>query len=113
MPGAGDLTERWIFQQRAVDANGDRLDGWEQPGHTVWTSVLWLRGTEAVMQGRLTGVQPIVLTVRASLLTRQITPSWRAIDSRQRDRTANITGVSPARQRGFLDILATIGVAQG
>lgn len=110
--GAGDLKERWTFQQRAEDGNGDRRGKWEE-GFTVWTAVTWLIGTEAVMQDRLTGVQPVVLSVRASSMTRQITPAWRALDSRQAGREANITGVVPSRTPGFIDILAVIGKAQG
>lgn len=110
--GAGAFRERWTFQQRAEDANGDRRGPWEA-GRTLYADVTFLRGTEAVMQDRLTGRQPVVITVRDSSLSRKITSAWRAIDSRSPDRIANITSVSPSRERGFLDILATIGGAQG
>lgn len=110
---AGALRERWTFQQRSEDANGDRRGPWELPGRTLYADVLYLRGTEAVMQDRLTGLQPVVITVRDSSLSRKITNAWRALDSRSPDRIANITSVGPSRRRGFLDILATIGGPQG
>lgn len=112
MPGAGDLNQRWRFQPRGEDANGDRTGGWEE-GFTVWAQVVWLRGTEAVMQDRLSGMQPVIITVRASLATRGITPGFRAVDARNAKNVANVTAVAPAREAGFIDILATVGVAQG
>lgn len=110
--GAGDLRDRWTFQQRAADANGDRRGPWED-GFSVSAKVTWLIGSEAVMQDRLTGRQPVVLTIRESSVSRQITPGWRAFDARRAGREANITAVSPSKTRGFLDVLAVIGVAQG
>lgn len=112
MAGAGDRNERWTFERRDIDANGDARGPWTD-GRTVWTGVTWLRGTEAVMQDRLTGVQPVVLNVRETSQTKTIKPGWRAIDSRHPSRVANITGISPGRERGTLDILATVGVAHG
>lgn len=112
MPGAGELRDRWTFQQRGLDANGDRRGAWED-GFTVWTKTTWLRGGESVMQDRLTGKQPVVLTIRDSRQAREIGSGWRAVDSRTEGRVANVTSVSPARDRGFLDVLATIGEAEG
>ncbi len=113
MPGAGALRDRWTFQQRSLDPNQDRRGPWEVGIEDEPTEVTWLRGTEAVMQDRLTGVQPVILTIRSSDATRAITPAWRAFDMRQPTVVGNVTGVTPSRQRGFLDILVTVGKAQG
>lgn len=109
MPRNRQLRERWTFQQRSGPA---RRGEWEV-GFTRWTEVVWLRGSETVMQDRLTGVQPVILTVKEDIETRSITAGFRAVDLRNGANTANVTAVSPAKKRGFLDILATIGTAQG
>ncbi|WP_303698774.1 head-tail adaptor protein [Brevundimonas naejangsanensis] len=109
MPRNRQLRERWAFQQRGGSAGRAEWDA----GFTRWTEVTWLRGSEAVMQDRLTGVQPVILTVKEDGETRSITAGFRAVDLRNGANAANVTGVSPAKKRGFLDILATIGIAQG
>lgn len=112
MPGAGELNARWTFQQRSETVNGDRQGPWED-GFTVWAKVTWLRGTEAVMADRLEGRQPVVITVRDSAQARAIGTGWRAKSKRRSAWIGNITGASPAKEPGFIDILATIGGAQG
>jgi hypothetical protein len=111
--GAGDLTNRVRFESRALDANGDPLGPWTSAGDPVWAQLTWLRGTEAAMQQRLEGRQPVVITVRASTFTRQITPAWRAVNARDAAQRFAILTVSPARTQGFLDLLAVLGGATG
>lgn len=112
MPGAGDLRDRYRFDQRGIDANGDRLGPFED-GFTVWAQTTWLRGSEAVMGQRLEGKQPVILTIRDSAQARTITNGFRAVNARDVTKVFNITSVSPAKERGFLDVLATAGVAAG
>lgn len=80
---AGELRELLAF-----DSIGDQdADGGRVPG--VWTEqfqrrarVKPLRGSEPVIAQRLVGVQPFLVTVRASTEAREITTGWRARDVR-------------------------------
>lgn len=112
MPSAGDLDHRILFQERGLDANGDPGGPWEDR-HTVWAQMVWLRGSESAVQQRLEGKQPVAIVVRSSTQTRAITTAWRAVNARCRDQEFNIVAVSPAKERGFLDILAQRGGATG
>nr|WP_314437610.1 head-tail adaptor protein [uncultured Brevundimonas sp.] len=112
MPGAGDLRDRIAFEVRDADANGDPQGPWKAKA-TVWAQVIWLRGTETVAQQRLEGRQPVVITIRESSQTREITPAWRAVNARHSGQKFNITAVSPSKDRGFLDVLAVMGGATG
>lgn len=112
MPGAGALDQRITFQARGEDDNGDPLGPWEDR-FTVWAQLVWLRGSEAALQQRLEGKQPVAVVVRASSQTRGITTAWRAVNARNADQKFNITAVSPAKERGFVDVLATMGGATG
>jgi head-tail adaptor len=112
MIGAGDLRDRITFEARALDANGDALGTFE-PQFTVWAHLRWLRGSEAALQQRLEGRQPVALVIRDSAQARQITTAWRALNARVEGQAFNITSVSPAQERGFIDILATTGGPTG
>lgn len=112
MPEAGDLRDRITFEARGEDANGDPLGPWA-PRFTVWAQMVWLRGSEAALQQRLEGKQPVAIVVRASSQTRGITTAWRAVNARNADQKFNITSVSPAKEPGFIDVLAVMGGATG
>lgn len=112
MPGAGDLRERLRFQRRGVDANGDRLGAWEGV-FTCWAQLVWLRGGESVQQQRLEGRQPVAIVIRESSDSRAVDSSWRAVDARDESRVFSLNSVAPHRERGFLDILGTMGGATG
>lgn len=112
MPGAGDLRDRITFQARTDDPNGDPLGPWADQ-FTVWAQMVWLRGSESALQQRLEGKQPVAIVVRSSSSTRAINTSWRAVNARDPEQAFNITAVSPAKERGFIDVLATMGGATG
>lgn len=112
MLGAGDLRDRITFQKRGEDENGDPLGGWDDQ-FTRSARLTWLRGSEGVMASRLEGKQPVVITVRACSQTRLIDGSWRAVNARDDRQKFNITAASPAKERGFIDILAVMGGATG
>lgn len=112
MPGAGDLRDRITFEARGEDANGDPLGPWA-PQFTVWAQLVWLRGSEAALQQRLEGKQPVAIVVRSSSSTRAINTAWRAVNARDPEQKFNLTSVSPAKEAGFLDILAVMGGATG
>ena len=105
MPGAGLLKDRITFQRRALDVNGDRLGAWEDD-FTVAAQITWLRGSQPVMEQRLQGVQPAVLTVRSETRTRALVTPWRAVNARRIGQVFEIKSVAPARDAGFLDLLA-------
>ena len=112
MPGAGALDQRITFEARTEDANGDPLGPWA-PQFTAWAQLVWLRGSEAALQQRLEGRQPVAIVVRSSSSTRAINTAWRAVNARDPDQRFNITAVSPAKEQGFIDVLATMGGATG
>lgn len=110
MPGAGDLRDRYRLERRAVDDNGDRRGPWESAGER-WARTTWLRGGEGVLAQRLEGTQPVAITVRDDSVTRQVTNAWRAV---ARDgRVFDVTSASPARERGFIDLLAVLKAGEG
>jgi hypothetical protein len=112
MTSARDLREMVDFEARREDENGDRLGPFE-PIFETWAKLIWLRGSETAVQERLEGRQPVAIVVRSNAQTRRITPAWRAVLTNDGDQVLNITSVSPAKDRGFIDILATTGGATG
>ena len=78
---AGLLRESVTFQQRSLDANGDRLGPWVDmfaaPARVV--HIVRTRGTggETVLDQRLTGVQPVEVTLRLDQMTAQLDTDWR------------------------------------
>lgn len=111
MAAAGKMRDRYRFDTRGDDANGDPLGDWV-PGFTVAAETTWIRGGEAVLSQRLEGRQPVALEIRDSTQARAITAGFRAVDART-GLVLNITAVSPSKNRGFLDVLATAGGAPG
>ena len=74
-------------------------------------------GGESVLQERLAGRQPYMLTVRYSSISAQITPEWRAFDARKGldgtgkpVRVFNIrTAINPDMKRRFIEMLVDEG----
>ena len=75
---SGDRREIVRFLSRALDADGQPLGAYSERLKAA-AGVRVLRGTEAVMQARLGGVQPIEVTVLASASARTITTAWRIL----------------------------------
>lgn len=95
------------FDRRGLDANGDPL-GPYQPFATVAARLRYMRGGEEVLQHRIVGVQPVVVTVRASTTTRQINTGDRAVDARTGE-TLDIKSVAPDEAGAFIEILCEDG----
>lgn len=113
MPSAGMMRDRYRFDQRGIDANGDPLGDWDvASGITVSAQTIWLKGAESVMAQRLEGKQPVALVIRDSTQARTITAAFRAVDVRT-GAAFNVSGVSPSKDLGFIDVLAVSGVAAG
>lgn len=108
MTKASDLRERVRFERRGLDANGDRLGPWDpETAFDVACGITWLRRGETVLQGRLQGQSPAVLTVWSSAATRAVDNTWRALDLRT-SRVFDLTSPGePSTDRGFIDFLAT------
>lgn len=113
MTGAGDLREVIEFQTREVgdDGFGNPVSGeWA----TFWSAparVQILRGTEAVMAGRLDGKQTIAISIRwQSEVATLTSAAWRAKNGRS-GAFYNIRSVEPDERRAFVNILVESGVA--
>lgn len=70
-----------------------------------------LRGSEPVLRQRLQGVQPVVITIRASDDARLITEAWQARNMRT-GAEYQIRAITPGEKRDHIDILAESGVSQ-
>lgn len=111
---AGLLRERVIFEQRSTadDEFGSPIADWQAGGPAVAARIQFLKAGEQVIGQRLSGVQPVVITVRSSEFTRGITADWRARDARS-GKTFNLTAPRPNERRSYIDFLATSGGADG
>lgn len=110
-----DLREKVHFQRRGEvdDGFGNTVAGGAfETVHANWSANLKpLHGSEAVMQSRLQGRQPYILTVRSSTETREVDESWRVVDARNSDRVFSITAppTDPDGKRAWIEILVTAG----
>lgn len=114
--GAGDLRERIHFQRRvaADDGFGNVLaSGAFETVFTVSANLRPLRGSESVMQSRLAGKQPYIVTVRSSSETREADESWQLVDARKADRIFAVKAppTDPNGRRAWLEFLVTEGEA--
>lgn len=108
---AGELSERFSFEKRetlAGDAYGVSEAEWIEQ-FSCATKKIPLRRGETVIASRLSGVQPYVLTIRASNQSRLIQTDWRAKDTRT-GLYYNIQTVEPSSDRASIDLLVTGGV---
>lgn len=115
MMGAGRLNRRLRFEKRASVPAGDDLGsyegGWEAQ-FTVAAGIKSLRGGESVIGARLTGTQPVIITVRMSSQTRAIGSDWQAVDAVSGEVFALTSPpADTAGTRMYLNIMATSGVA--
>ena len=111
MTGAGDLFYRFTAQKRTdeVDNYGTTVGAFVEQ-FSVSGAIKHLRGSEEVLASRLGGVHPLLITVRATSLTRKITTDWRLIDARTGTEYA-IRDVTPETDRAFISLLCESGVA--
>ena len=114
---SGDLTERVTISSRvemnpdAPNDYGNTVAEWVDQG-TVWAGFTFLRGGENVMASRLSGKQPVVIRVRSSAFTRQITTDWRVTDARTGTAYAiRAVNPNPDKDRAAIDLLCESGVA--
>ena len=114
--GAGSLRYRLKFSERdnTEDEYGNVSTGWTDR-FIVSGSITAKVGGENVDAARLAGRQPVILTVRRSAETRQVTTDWKATEI-ESGREFNIrTAIDPFigdGQHGFwIEMIAETGVA--
>lgn len=109
---AGDLPERIAFDVRDDDPDEyGNVSGAFSEQFVVAASYAYLKGGESVLAARLTGTQPVIIEVRESSQTSEISTDWRARDTRS-GTIYNIKSVMPApKAKARLHILAVAGEA--
>jgi hypothetical protein len=110
--GAGPLRELFAFDQRplADDGYGNTQSADFVEVFRCAASSTPLRGTEAVIAARLTGIQPTTVVVRYSPQSLRVTTAWRARDTRT-GTVFDITAVAPRSRRDYIDITCVSGKA--
>ena len=108
MRSAGSLNHRVELQQRALDANEERMGPWEKKGER-WSELTNLLGSEPVMAQRLQGVQPAVVAMRADELTRTIDNSWRLVDVNGRQ-VREIASATLTKDRAWVEVLTKAAI---
>jgi SPP1 family predicted phage head-tail adaptor len=107
----GHLEER-VYLQRptaTADGMGGTEAGWADVFETR-AHFRYLRGTEAVMAGRLQGRLTIVATIPSHHDARAVTPDWRMRDARA-GTIWNVRSVIPSDDRAWLELTCESGVA--
>ena len=102
-----DHRAEFSLRESIEDDMGGTRDEWVLQ-FVEWAGVKYLRGTEAVMQARLTSRNPMIVTVRNSERARQITSEWRIV-LRSRSGVTFVAEVRedprPANRDGYLEML--------
>lgn len=116
MTGAGDLRHRISFAKREQvnpDSPADlgNTEGVFVEQFQLFAEVRAKFGGESVTAARLTGQQPVTITVRQNSKSRQITTEWRAIDVNEDTEYAIRSIVDPDDAGAFFEMLAQTGVA--
>lgn len=112
MTTPGQLDQRITFRSRGPHVGPDdgNTEGEFADRFTLNARRQFLRGSETVQAARLEGRQPVLFSVYASSLSRQITTDWQARDARTGQVFA-IKAVNPTEDRAWIEILAESGVA--
>lgn len=120
--GSGQLYERVAFDERAQvsDGEGNYEDDFVEQ-FVCRAGFTYLRGTEAVIAGRLEGRQPIVVRVRRNNKTKEIKADWRMRDTRNGEWLGEsgeeywsgpeyaVRSAIPTEDRQFIDVLVESG----
>ena len=110
MTSASRIQHRVKFSEEVLtpDGGGGFEKSWVERLET-YAEFKHLRGSEAVMEGRMTGTHTQVIRVRASSSALAIKVTWKATD--ETGRAYNIRDVTPTEDRKWVDVLAESGVA--
>jgi len=108
---AGQLRESVTLQSytEVDDGHGNTYSEWADVA-TVPARIRYIKGSEQVLAGRLTGVQPIVITIRNGGPVAAVTTDWRALDARA-STPFNIRSIIRAERGDYIDLLVEAGVA--
>jgi head-tail adaptor len=109
----GQLRERVAFEARAADDDGmgNPESGAFAEVYRCAARIVPKMGGETVLAARLTGAQPMLITVRSCAALKAIGTDWRIRDVRK-DIVYDVRAISnPDERREFLEILAVSGVA--
>src|SRR6185295_19998537 len=103
MAAIGSLRERVAFEARAIADDGyGNVQGEFTKVYRCWAEIKPKLGSETVLAARLSGVQPMLITVRACRALNDIGADWRIRDLRK-DVIFDIKAISnPDMKRQFL-----------
>jgi head-tail adaptor len=110
---AGQLRERVAFEVRGNvdDGMGNPQSGDFAEVYRCAARIMPKMGGETVIASRLSGTQPMLITVRVCWALRNIGTDWRLRDVRS-DVVYNIKSFSnPDEKKEYLEMLAVAGVA--
>ena len=109
---AGKLDKRVAFDAPVSTSNGagGTRRGWSasELATTRWSNIIWLRGGETVAAARLSGRQPVIVTVRRDSETLLIETDWRC---RYDGMVGAVRSIQPSDDRADLEIMVEFGVA--
>lgn len=110
---AGSLYYKVALDKREMvsDGMGNEVGQWVEQFQTR-AEFIHLRGSEAVMAGRLQGKHTQVIRVRVSSNTRLISADWRVRDTR-RNVAFNVRDIEWETNRQFIALTCESGVATG
>jgi len=113
--GAGHFDHRFAFDAREVidDGYGNQVAGDFKERFQQNADVIVMKGGEDVMAARLEGVQPIILRVRVSNYSRQITTDWQARDVRTGELYNIMTITKDSYSGSVFEMFCRSGVAIG
>ena len=97
---AGKLKSRVTFQQKGESR-------WEDVAQR-WARVVYLRGDETVIAGRLAGRNAVVISVRADQITKTVQTLWRI--KGQNGVVFNIRSIIPSEGGAWIDFTCETGV---
>lgn len=107
---AGSLYDKFTFSTITEVPDGHGGFDLVPTNFTVRANIRYLRGGETVQAARLTGKQPVVVTVRRSSHTRALTTDSQMKDART-GTEYQIRAIVPTEDRQFIEITAESGVA--
>jgi SPP1 family predicted phage head-tail adaptor len=108
------LKHRLKFESRrtADDGAGNREGDWVTR-FACRAKIQPKGGGEEVTAARLSGIQPVIITVRQNVNTRQVTTAWRAVDLMDGTHYNIRTSADFQQRRAYLDMMAETGGADG
>jgi SPP1 family predicted phage head-tail adaptor len=110
MTAAGDLRYRIKLEMQVAEPSlYGTVKRWVTQFETR-AKMKWLIGNETIVAQRLTGVQPVVISVRHNSQTVQIQTSWRVTEMESK-KVFNVRSVTYDEKRAFIDLLCTHGGA--